>query len=239
METLSTSNARRLLPEWMDEPDLDSLRHIQALNGLARLNWWSGSSGIVWSAIRRKVSFPRNRPLRVLDLACGSGDVMLGLWRRASRHNIPVTVVGLDRSSLAVDQARARAQRAGAPLDFQVGNVLEIEYERQFDVVTSSLFLHHLRESEAVCLLSRMAAATSHLVLINDLRRSVAGLLLAEAASRLLTRSPVVHVDAARSVAGAFSAAELRDLADRANLTGATVTRRWPCRLLLSWQRNS
>jgi len=239
METLSTINARRLLPEWMDEPDLDSLRHIQALNGLARLNWWSGSSGIVWSAIRRKVSFPRNRPLRVLDLACGSGDVMLGLWRRASRQNIPVTVVGLDRSSLAVDQARTRAQRAGAPLDFQVADVLEIEYERQFDVVTSSLFLHHLRESEAVCLLSRMAAATSHLVLINDLRRSVAGLLLAEAASRLLTRSPVVHVDAARSVAGAFSAAELRDLAGRAKLTGATVTRRWPYRLLLSWQRNS
>jgi len=238
MEAFSTIAARRLLPEWMDEPDLDSLRHIQALNGLARLNWWSGSAGIVWSAIRRTISFPLDRPLRILDLACGSGDVTLGVWRRARRDNIPVSLLGLDRSPLAVDQARERAARAGAPLDFQVGDALEIEHERNFDVVTSSLFLHHLSEHEAVRLLLRMAAATSRLVLINDLRRSAAGLLLAEAASRLLTRSPVVHVDAARSVAGAFSAAELRDLADQANMTGATVVRRWPCRLLLSWQRN-
>jgi hypothetical protein len=33
--------------------------------------------------------------------------------------------------------------------------------------------------------------------------------------------------------------AEALDLAQRAGLQGATVSRRWPCRYLLSWERPS
>jgi hypothetical protein len=62
-------------------------------------------------------------------------------------------------------------------------------------------------------------------------------MLLACAGTRLLSRSPVVHVDGPRSVAAAFTPAEALDLAQRAGLTGATVVRRWPCRFLLTWRR--
>jgi hypothetical protein len=87
--------------------------------------------------------------------------------------------------------------------------------------------------------LRRMADAAGRLVLVNDLCRGATGLALAHLACRLLTRSPVVHTDGPRSVAAAFTPTELAGLAAEAGLTGATVTRHWPCRMLLSWRRPS
>jgi len=47
----------------------------------------------------------------------------------------------------------------------------------------------------------------------------------------------VVHVDAVKSVRAAFTMTELGEMAARAGLAGATIARRWPARMLLSWQR--
>ncbi len=84
------TSQRRCVPEVMDQPDLDPRLHAQALQGLARLNFWSGSARILWpplSALARRL---RPRPLRVLDLATGGGDVPVRLWRRASRAGLDV-----------------------------------------------------------------------------------------------------------------------------------------------------
>jgi hypothetical protein len=83
-----------------------------------------------------------------------------------------------------------------------------------------------------------MADAAERLVLINDLRRHPWGLFLAHFAGNVLSRSPVVRVDAVRSVRAAFTLEEARALAADAGISGAVVSRRWPCRYLLSWRRN-
>ena len=63
------------------------------------------------------------------------------------------------------------------------------------------------------------------------------GYALAWLVTRLLSRSPIVHTDGPLSVAGAFTMAEARALAERAGLSGAQVGWRWPWRFLLSWRR--
>jgi hypothetical protein len=55
----------------------------------------------------------------------------------------------------------------------------------------------------------------------------------------LLTTSLVIHTDGPRSVEAAFTLAEVNMLARQAGLEGAVVERRWPCRLLLKWQRGA
>ena len=69
---------RHRLPEIMDQPDLRPARHVGALNGLARFNWWSGSAGILWRPLR-DLARRLGRPMRVLDAASGGGDVPLRL----------------------------------------------------------------------------------------------------------------------------------------------------------------
>ncbi len=104
-----------------------------------------------------------------------------------------------------------------------------------FDVVTCSLFLHHLSEEQAVRLLRKMADAARSTILVNDLSRSRLGYALAWTGCRLLSRSPIVHHDGPASVRAAFNLAEARDLAERAGLERVSLSRRWPRRFLLSW----
>jgi hypothetical protein len=72
---------------------------------------------------------------------------------------------------------------------------------------------------------------------VNDLSRSRWNLGLVWCATRLVTRSRVVHVDGPLSVRGAFTPAEAAKLAERAGLTGARVAERFPCRWLLTWRK--
>jgi SAM-dependent methyltransferase len=229
--------SRRLRPEVMDQPGLDPRLHHQALHGLGRVNFWSGSAGILWPHLSSLGLSLAPRPLRVLDLATGGGDVPIRLWHRARRAGLPIVVEGCDISPVAVEHATREAERRGAEVHFFKADALGGDLRAGYDAVVCSLFLHHLTEDQAVRLLRRMAAAAGRLVLVNDLVRSRPGLLLARVGTRLLSRSPVVHVDGPRSVEGAFTVEEARRLAERAGLAGATAARRWPCRFLLSWVR--
>ena len=104
-----------------------------------------------------------------------------------------------------------------------------------YDVVTCTLFLHHLGEHDAVELLREVGAAARRLVLVDDLIRSRLGYALAAVGCHLLSGSRVVRYDGPASVAGAFSLAEVKSLAERAGLTGALIETHWPQRFLLSW----
>jgi SAM-dependent methyltransferase len=240
MPLLADLAQRNLQAELMDEPDLDPEVHRRALGGLARLNRWSRSAEILWPAVRRAaraagLGAPGTR-LRVLDVASGGGDIALRLCAKARQAHIALEILGLDISPVAVEYARGRARAAAAPVAFEVHDVLKESLPGGFDVVMSSLFLHHLAAAEAARLLRSMAAAAGRLVLVNDLRRSRPGYLLAHVACRLLTRSPVVRVDGPRSVAGAFSLDEIAKLCNSAGLAPVRIARRWPSRFLLIYE---
>ncbi|HEY5315746.1 MAG TPA: methyltransferase domain-containing protein [Pirellulales bacterium] len=230
---------RALQPEVMDQPGLDPQLHDRALRALARINILSRSADILYPPIRDVARRLAGGTLSILDLASGGGDVTIALWQRLRRAGITARIVGRDKSSTAVDIARRRAARLGAAVEFEIGDVLERTPGEAFDVVVSSLFMHHLDRSDAMRLLDHMQHTARHLALVSDLQRSRLGYALAVAVTQLVSRSPVVHVDGPRSVEGAFSVDEARRLAADAGMQGATVRGCWPCRFLLSWTRRA
>src|SRR5205823_2225758 len=72
---------------------------------------------------------------------------------------------------------------------------------------------------------------------VNDLRRCRIGYWLAKGASRVLSRSSIVHFDAPQSVAAAFRIDEMRAICHQSKLENATIRKCWPCRMLLQWHR--
>jgi SAM-dependent methyltransferase len=224
-------------PELMDQPDIDPKAHEQALRGLERINFWSGASRVFWPGLRSVARTLPHRPVRVLDLACGAGDVATRLWRRAQRAGLSMQIDGCDRSPTALEFARNRAASRNAEISFFCCDLLNDALPEGYDVLLNSLFLHHLDESEAEAFLRRAASVAGRLFMLSDLVRGAFGMFLAYSATRLLTRSRVVHVDGPLSVAGAFSDDEMRQMAVRAGLQGATVTRHWPSRMLLTWNK--
>jgi SAM-dependent methyltransferase len=236
-QPLPAAEERRRCPELMDQPGLDAAEHARALSGLGRINRISKSAAMYWPELRRLAEARAGRPLRVLDVASGGGDVPIALARRALRSGLDIIIEGCDRSPAAVQFASEQAVARALPLRFFTLDALGDEIPSGFDVIVSSLFLHHLDEHEAVGLLERIARAAGKLIMINDLRRGQFEYALAWAGCRLLSRSRIVRHDGPVSVRAAFTMKEVRDLASEAGLEGVRLTRHWPGRFLLSWSR--
>lgn len=227
---------RRLEGELMDDPQLDAEAHAHALRGLRRINRVSRTLGTLWHPIERLARARPERTLSVIDVATGGGDLPIALCRKARRHGVALEIEGCDISPVAIDYARNAAARAAAPVGFFCADALASELPRHYDIITSSLFLHHLTEAQVITLLRALAANADH-VLVSDLIRNWTGYGLAFVGTRALSRSPIVHIDGLRSVRAAFTLSEARDLAARAGLGGAHFSRHWPSRFLMHWQR--
>lgn len=239
--------SRQIQPEAMDAPDLDPALHEAALRGLARLNRFSGISRLMYRRLR---SMARQvpRPLRVLDVATGSGDLPIDWLRRAGREEVALQVTGVDISPHAIRSAAAGAAAAGLDARWLVANALRDPLPGGFDVVTCSLFMHHLQNEDVVRLLQVMKSATEsgapadgesasagpciRKLLVCDLARSRMNLIWVSLAARLLSRSPVVHGDAALSVRAAMTRREFARLAATALGQPVPVATIFPCRFI-------
>ncbi|WP_457767400.1 methyltransferase domain-containing protein [Cyanobium sp. ULC082] len=230
---------RQLRPELMDQPGLDPRAHQAALQGLARINAFTRSAACVFPAIRRLARQAPQRRLRLLDVACGGGDTVRAISRLARREGIDLEVHGCDISAEAVALAGAAARAEGLEVHHFQADAIGAPLPGGYHLITTSLFLHHLREPDAEALLRSMAAATLDQLLVHDLIRSHLDLALTWIGTRLLSRSPIVHTDGPLSVAGAFQLDEVAQLAATAGLVGAQITRFWPERFLLSWSRDA
>lgn len=232
---MPTLSRRDLRPELMDDPALDPEEHRQALRALARIHRASGTVGLLWRELEPLVrqAQGRGRALEVLDVACGGGDLLLALERRARSAGLELRPAGVDLSSVALGHARAQARAQGSGARFERLDVLRDELPGG-DVLLATYFLHHLEDDAARDLLARLARAARRAWIVLDLARGRAGHALAWVGTRLLTRSPIVRADGPRSVRNAFTAAEALVLARRAGLADARVRAIWPHRWILA-----
>lgn len=226
--------------EQMDNPALDATAHHAALAGLRRLNAWSRSWHILWSKISAAAVQVNalGRPLRVIDVATGSADGPMAMATRARALGLKIDWTLCDCSTRALDVAAQTAAKAGQRVSLSIADVLHTALPVRGDVVTCSLFLHHLDPDTACIALRNMADAADIAVGAADLNRTRAGLALAWIGSRALTRSSVVHFDAVASARAAFTCAEIMMIAESAGLVGVRVVNAWPSRWQLWWERS-
>ena len=228
----------------MDQPNLDRRLHEEALQALDRIHMVSATSQQFWCEMAFRLKNDSTEEHRgaaqsnvysLLDVACGSGGLLLRLWKRALRAGLSLRLAGCDQSATALAVARRRCKAQGVDIELEQIDVTQQGFARQYDFVVSSLFLHHLANEQAETLLRRMAEATRLALIAIDLRRTRLGYLLAWAGTRLVSGSRVAHVDGPRSVARAFTNEEVTKLAAAAGLRNATVNSCWPQQFKLCW----
>lgn len=80
----------------------------------------------------------------LLDVGCGTGGVTIPAKIRVGENG---SAAGIDPAPEMIAVARRKAQRAGIEIDFRVGVIESLPFpDETFDVVTSSLMMHHLPE---------------------------------------------------------------------------------------------
>jgi ubiquinone/menaquinone biosynthesis C-methylase UbiE len=78
----------------------------------------------------------------VLDVGCGTGTLAIAAKRQVGRTG---NVVGIDASTEMIARADKKARKVGLDVDFRNALVESLPFrDEQFDVVMSTLMLHHL-----------------------------------------------------------------------------------------------
>jgi ubiquinone/menaquinone biosynthesis C-methylase UbiE len=207
-------------PEFLDGP-LDARTLAGNLRDLARVNRFLGGSALSWRALEPFLTNPVDRnPVRVLDVGTGAADIPLALAGRAARRRLGMDIVASDVRPEIVAIANARAAAGTGPIvEVRLGHPDRIdEPDRSFDVVHSSMVLHHLDPAVAIPALREMARVASRGVIVNDLDRTEAWYLLARLLALLTTRNAYFRNDGPMSVRRAYRPNELRQIAERAGL---------------------
>jgi 2-polyprenyl-3-methyl-5-hydroxy-6-metoxy-1,4-benzoquinol methylase len=211
-------------PELMDTVEYPVPVVRRALAFLELTNRRFGGAAVVlrkleaWSA-----GWNRSRPVHILDVGTGGGDIPLSIVGWARRHGFRLKISALDSTPTIAEIAR---QRVGHEPDIEVivGDLFELARgEDRFDYVTASLFLHHVRPDDTVEALRACDRLAGRGLVISDLRRSWPSLVAVTSIS-LLTGNFVVRHDAPLSVRRAFRVHELRALAARAGLPYVVAT---------------
>jgi hypothetical protein len=235
----------------MDRPGISFPEHQLALKGLARLNRASGVHQKVWRELLLGMAAkPQTGPVRLLDIATGGADLPIHLFHQAREAGMDLRILAVDRAEGALRHAMASCAASGVPaaladdfpllpgIHFRVADALASPPSLPAaDWVTSSLFLHHLTNDQALNLLVGLSGLTRRGLVIADLSRGWLNNLLVTLGSHLLSRSPLVHNDGPASIRAAFTAGEACELAECAGLHGAEVRSAFPGMWLMRWEK--
>lgn len=193
---------RAELTELMDAPC--SREVMQAcLRDLSRVNrWFLGyRPTLAWLESLDLQRF--QAPVRILDVGCGFGDALRQIETWAREQKIPVVLTGCDLNPESVAIAAEATPKTSA-IEWVASDVFRYRNAEPIDIVVSSLFTHHLVESDIVRFLQWMEEHTRIGWFINDLSRSPIPYHLFKAFSRLMGLHPFVQHDGPVSFARAF-----------------------------------
>jgi SAM-dependent methyltransferase len=211
--------------EWMDTVPVPPGDFASCLGDLGRVNLVTRAQAPTLAFLRRAArDWPRGRPLRVLDVGSGGGDMLRRIARWGRRRGQALDLVGLDlhpHSTLAAEAATP----PGLPIRYVTGDVFALDPAQRFDLILSSLFTHHLADTDVVRFLRFMEERAGRGWFVNDLHRHA----LALQGFRLLSWAAgwhrFVRHDGAVSVRRAFRVADWRALLAEAGIEGARL--RW------------
>jgi 2-polyprenyl-3-methyl-5-hydroxy-6-metoxy-1,4-benzoquinol methylase len=211
---------RTTAAEWMDDPQATEPAFAAALRDLERINRLSLAYRPVLAWLERLVATTGARRLSLLDVGAGGGDFLRAVARWGERRGVALELAGLDRSPWSARYART----AGTPARWITTDLFALDPAERFDVVTCSLFTHHLRDAELVRFLGWLEARAGRGWLISDLHRHWLPWGFVWTTVRALRLDPMVVHDSTVSIARGFVRADWARLLAAA---GVTAEIRW------------
>ena len=186
--------------EILDSSDCPADEAALSLRDLGRINRWFGGVATTRDLIQRVAHATGQRRFSVLEVASGFGEVPECAAAQLSRKGIHLEVTLLDRLHSHLLPGNHSVVADALALPFPDGC---------FDLVSCSLFTHHLEPCELSQFASEALRVSRCALLINDLVRHPMHLALVYAGFALM-KSHVSRVDGVASVRRAYVPEEMR-----------------------------
>lgn len=219
--------------ERIDTGDYTAEEYDRFLEDIRKVNRFAGDSRALKRSAIRAIRSADPESFSVLDVGAGSGELLRDVVAFARSENRKVSAVGLELNERSARSIRRES--AGFPeISATQGNALALPFaDDSFDYVISSLFAHHLTDSQIVSALKEMTRVCSREVFLIDLHRHPMALVAYKAFCSVFRISQLVRQDGSLSILRGFKPLELYSLGKKAGLDHSTVERSFPFRLVL------
>ena len=201
-----------------------------SLNDLRNINRWFGGIGTTESMVKKVAQASGLRRVSLLEVASGYGYLPKEVRKRTQRYGLELDVTLTDRAASHLDHA----------LPAVAADVFSLPFpDNSFDVVNSTLFMHHLGPEQVVECVRESLRVSRRAVLVNDVVRHALHLILVYSGLPLF-RSRLTHHDAPASVRQAYPTDEMRDMLGRISGARVEVGRHYLFRMgIIVWKSES
>lgn len=219
--------------ELMDDPYLSEDKLNAALDDISMINKWLGGNAVTVSAIKKTLKeYPDKKKWTIADVGCGDGEMLRILQKELALDGYDCTYTGIDISEKGLERAR-RLTTSNGSITYVNDNIFDlVSKEPQFDIVISTLTLHHIRDKTIIEFVRAMLELSEYCVIINDLHRNRTAYMLYKVFSRIFIKSEVAKYDGLVSIASAFKRKDLESYAQKLRLTNHKITWKWAFRYL-------
>lgn len=232
--------------------DTDSGTPKEVADSLIDLRWfnrWFGGIAATRSIIQNAARKTGKSEFSVLEVAAGDGSLMQAVCTGLQNGGIYLKITLLDRApshlpALANSNHNGNSStRAGDPhqpsafSSAVVADALSLPFpDSAFDLISSSLFVHHLSPDQATALARESLRVCRHATLVHDLVRHPLHLAFAYAGMPLY-RSRLTRHDAPASVRQAYTIDEMKQFFRAAGAASVDARMHYFYRMgLIAWK---
>ncbi|HZQ67526.1 MAG TPA: methyltransferase domain-containing protein [Terriglobales bacterium] len=219
---------RVVIPELLDTDDGSPEEVAESLADIGWVNRWFGGVATACSMIEHVSRKSGKQHLSILEVAAGTGDTPAAARQRMQRKGIHLDITLLDRAKTHLNHGNRSVVADALALPFA---------DESYDLISCSLFAHHLSPAEIVQFVSEGLRICRIAVLINDLVRDPIHLALAYA-GRAFYRSRLSKHDGPVSVRKSYTLPEMRELLGKTLAARVEVTPHYMYRMAaIAWKK--
>lgn len=218
MRIFVDTNNRSEDGEIMDDFSIDGPVLHDTLNKLASINRWLGGNKVTMDGLKYLLKEqPEKQNYRIIDIGCGGGDILREIADFGRRKNLIFKLVGIDANEETVRYAR-QISSTYPEISYEHCDIFSKEFRAMnYDIVLSTLFLHHFGDQELSELINQMINKATMGIIINDLHRNILAYYLFKFLCLFISNT-MVKEDGLTSVLRGFKKHELEKLAERNRL---------------------
>lgn len=215
----------------MDDFSMEGNELKEALDKIAEINQWLGGNKITLDGIKALLkNQPRDKPVSILDIGCGNGDMCRAVADFARKENRTVSILGIDANPFTIRHAEACSEGYSS-ITYQVQDVFSEEFKSvRYDIALCTLTLHHFSDEAILALMKLLSEQATLGVVINDLHRSPVPYRLFQLICFVFGLNRMSKEDGLTSILRGFKRADLENYSRQLHLNEYRINWRWAFR---------
>ena len=172
MSLLVSTKYRSEEEEIMDDLDYNGPILHDALNKLAKINQWLGGNIVTINGLKKALkNHPKNESITIIDLGCGGGDILREVSQFGKKNGYNFNLLGIDANPHTINYA-IKLSHNYDNVNFKAIDIFSEAFDAlQYDLVLTTLFLHHFKEDQLISFLKPVLEKAKLGVVVNDLHR--------------------------------------------------------------------